>query len=735
MEWEKLLNEQQLKGVYHTQGAVLVVAGAGSGKTRVLTYRIAYLLEHEGISPYRILAITFTNKATNEMKERIETLCPTAQGLWISTFHSFCSRVLRQHIDKLGYTKDFSIYDDVESSRVCKRVIENKHLDPKLYLNKALWHISNAKNKGWKPESYRNHLADNDADTIIEIYEGYEAAMRQSNALDYDDLLLKTVELLVSHPEVLSYYQERFHYVHIDEYQDTNRIQYALVKLIVKGDGAGHEGHGNIFAVGDEDQSIYGWRGADINNILDFRKDFEGAVVIKLEQNYRSTGNILAASNALIANNKSRFGKKLWTSDDKGETVSVERCISDGEEADYVVRQIAMKIREGRQPQDFAILVRLNALTNKLEERLTTYNIPYKVFGGFRFFERKEIKDMLAYLRLLVNFRDNEAFLRIVNTPKRGIGDTVVDALLSYASARDLTLMEVIFEMDDIPEFSGVMRKKLQVFRDLFLDLLSDSTHMGIATLAKSIYEKAGFSLLYAGEDEENYNKRLTVDELLQGMNEFEKDNPGAGLSEYLQSVTLSSDTDEIQGDNYVTLATVHAVKGLEFPVVFIVGLEENVFPSGVYSKSDVEIEEERRVMYVAMTRAREKLYLTYAADRFRFGRHEQNPESRFITEIRKELGLLPVKRSNNTYGGVHRAPTQQAQIDPTKEEKYTVQYTAPSARPKPVNTGIAVGVMVEHPKFGKGRVIILNGDNATIAFEGVGVKNLSLKIAPLKKL
>ncbi|MBO4535172.1 MAG: UvrD-helicase domain-containing protein, partial [Clostridia bacterium] len=329
MEWEQLLNEQQLQGVRKTEGAVLVVAGAGSGKTRVLTYRIAYLLE-QGVSPYRILAITFTNKATNEMRERIETLCPMAQGLWISTFHSFCSRVLRRDIEKLGYTKDFSIYDDVESKRVCKRVIENKHLDPKVYLDRILWHISYAKNKGWGPDAYASHLADHDADVILDVYEGYEEAMKLANALDYDDLLLKTVELFVRYPQVLAIYQDRFEYVHIYEYQDTNRIQYALIKLIVKGDGKGNEGHGNIFAVGDEDQSIYGWRGADINNILDFRKDFEGAEIIKLEQNYRSTGNILAAANALIANNKGRFGKRLWTSDDKGDAVSVERCVNDG---------------------------------------------------------------------------------------------------------------------------------------------------------------------------------------------------------------------------------------------------------------------------------------------------------------------------------------------------------------------------------------------------------------------
>ena len=722
MELEKLLNEQQLKGVYQTEGAVLVIAGAGSGKTRVLTYRIAYLLE-QGVSPFHILAITFTNKATNEMKERILSLCPTAQGVWVSTFHAFCARVLRQHIELLGYTKDFSIYDDVEQTRLVKKILKNKQLDEKVYLNKCLWHISNAKNKGLSPDRYIDACGDREADTICAVYERYDEELRLANALDYDDLLLKTVTLFGSQPQVLQYYQDRFQYVHIDEYQDTNRIQYLLVKMLVAT-------HGNLFAVGDEDQSIYAWRGADINNILDFRKDFPNATVIKLEQNYRSTGNILAASNVLIKHNRSRFAKTLWTAAGEGESVVIERKPTDSEEAEYVVNLIATQIRQGAQPKDFAILVRLNALTGKFEERLNLYNIPYKVFGGFKFFERKEIKDVLAYMRILVNPRDNEALLRVINTPKRGIGDTVVSQLVQYAAARSMAIAEVLLDrVEDVPEFAPAMIKKLVVFRDLYYDLFQASTIHGIAGTLKYIIDKAGFALAFAGEDEELLNKRLNLDELVQIATEFENDNPQCSISEFLQSVSLSSDSDDIQEDNFVSVATVHAVKGLEFPVVFVVGLEDNIFPSGVYTKTEAEIEEERRVMYVAMTRAQKKLYLTYAQSRYRFGRYEANPVSRFVTEIQEGMGwAAPRAKPQRTYTNTATHTTQ-----PTlANERYTPQYQSASTHATLV---LRVGDKVTHPKFGKGMVIACKDDNATVAFEAVGVKILNIKIAPLTKL
>ncbi|MBQ9146033.1 MAG: UvrD-helicase domain-containing protein [Clostridia bacterium] len=722
MDWMNCLNEQQLQGVKQTQGAVLVVAGAGSGKTRVLTCRIAHLIE-QGVSPYRILAITFTNKATKEMQERLETLCNGARGLWISTFHSFCARILRSHIDRLGYTKDFSIYDDVESGRLVKRIVKNKQLDEKLYVDKAIWHISNAKNKGLGPEKYIDSCADKNPDIICDIYEKYEEEMQRANALDYDDLLLKTIILFAQFPEVLRIYQERFEYIHIDEYQDTNHIQYLLVRMLASY-------HGNIFAVGDEDQSIYGWRGADINNILSFRKDFPDCTVIKLEQNYRSTGNILEAANALIAKNTTRFGKKLWTAEGKGAPLVIEDKSTDGEEADWVVREIASLLRSGEyQPRDIAILVRLNALTGKFEERLTSYNIPYKVFGGFKFFERKEIKDVLAYCRLLVNPRDNEALLRIINVPKRGIGDVVVSQLVSYASARSMAYSEVLFSGLEQSGLPATTIKKLAVFRDLYFDIFNRAQTLGVGDIFKTVVNQAGFGLMYAGEDEESYNKRLNIDQLVQFAEEYERDNPTSTLSDYLQSVTLSSDADEILEDNFLSVATVHAVKGLEFPVVFVVGLEENVFPSGVFSKSELEMEEERRVMYVAMTRAQKRLYLSHSATRFRFGRVESNAESRFLCEIKDALGYEKPRPA--TFKG-RSSWTPQNIPDPNKNQVYTAQYSNQSGVKKaPVE--VRVGTKVRHPKFGEGTVIIVNGENATVAFEAVGVKQLSLRFAPLE--
>jgi len=736
MNWEALLNEQQLKGVYQTEGAVLVIAGAGSGKTRVLTYRIAYLLEM-GVAPTRILAITFTNKATKEMQERIETLCPNAKGLWISTFHAMCARILRRDIDLLGYTKDFTIYDDVESGRLIKKIIKNKQLDEKMYLNKCVWHISNAKNKGLSPEKYVLTMGDPNADIICSVYERYEEEMKLNNALDYDDLLLKTVILFMEHPEVLRKYQERFLYIHIDEYQDTNKIQYALVRMLA-------DLHGNIFAVGDEDQSIYGWRGADINNILSFRKDFEGATVIKLEQNYRSTENILAASNALIKNNRNRFGKTLWSELGKGESVVVEHRATDGDEAEYVVTQIGSMLRSGAyEPKDFAILVRLNALTSKFEERLNSYNIPYKVFGGFRFFERKEIKDVLAYCRLLVNPRDSEALLRAINTPKRGIGDKVIQDLVEYAAARSMSPGEVLLEnLEGAVELSPATKKKLIMFRDLYADLFNYHIEHGVGDTVRYIVEKAGFALAYAGDDEETYNKRLNIDELIQSADEYEKENIEPSLSEYLQAVTLSSDSDEILEDNYVSVATVHAVKGLEFPVVFVVGLEENIFPSGAYNKTDVEIEEERRVMYVAMTRAQKRLYMTYCDSRFRFGHYEYNKESRFLTEIKEAMGWEKPKPVRSGWTPTRKewgapattAGTQKGTLDGNQNQVYKGNIAAPTVTPRPLAT-YKVGDKVRHPKFGKGMVIGVEGDIGTIAFDGVGIKKLSFKIAPLTKL
>lgn len=720
MNLEEILNDKQLEGVYTTEGAVLVIAGAGSGKTRVLTYRVAYLIEELEVSPYNILAITFTNKATNEMKERLEKLSHFAKGVWVSTFHAFCARVLRVHIEKLGYLKEFSIYDDLECSRLIKRILQNKHQkDDARIINSIACFISDAKNKGVAPSEslLKCGRGNYEQDKLYsDVYESYEEELKKNNALDYDDLLLKTVILFTQFPEVLKYYAERFRYIHIDEYQDTNKIQYLLVRML-------SSIHGNLFAVGDDDQSIYGWRGAEISNIINFRKDFPEAKVIKLEQNYRSTGNILNVSNILIANNNQRYGKKLWTSEGVGETVYVKRRSSDSDEAEFVVGEIARRIQEGASPRDFAVLVRLNALTNKIEERLNLYAIPYKVYGGMKFFDRKEIKDVLAYVRAIINPRDSEAMLRIINTPKRGIGDTVITALREYCKREQVSVSDALFGTS-VASFGPQIDKKLKVFKTLYYDLFNKAINAKPSDAISYIVDKAGFSALYSNKDEEDYNRLLNIGELINSAKEFESLNPDADLSEYLQGVSLSSDSDDIQSDNYVTLATVHSVKGLEFNVVFIIGLEENVFPCNVLYKSETEIEEERRVMYVAMTRARKVLYMTYCQSRYRFGKEEFNGVSRFIEEIKRGLGYkkpepkkAPIVKPEQTYS-------------PNPSREYVQQYGQKVER-QAVKVRIAQKVV--HKKFGSGTVIAVNGENATIAFESVGIKVMNLRVAPIE--
>lgn len=727
IDLKSILNEQQIQGVVNTDGGILVIAGAGSGKTRVLTYRIAYLISEMHVSPYNILAITFTNKAANEMKERLQTVCSRIQGLWVSTFHSFCARVLRTHIDKLGYSKDYSIYGELESSRVVKRILQNKHYEEKNYLNNCLWHISNAKNKGLNPEQYALVCGDNNAAIYCDVYVSYEEELKYNNALDYDDLLLKTVQLFGLFPEVLEYYADRFTYIHIDEYQDTNKIQYVLVRML-------SSKHGNLFAVGDEDQSIYGWRGADISNIINFKQDFPNGLVIKLEQNYRSTGNILNAGNALISYNKNRYGKTLWTSSERGENIEIRKLGNETEEAEFVVSKIAQRIELGAKPSDFAILVRLNALTNKIEERLTSYGIPYKVFGGMKFFERKEIKDVLAYLRVLVNSHDGEALLRIINTPKRGIGDTVIETLQNYAVSRNMSIGEVLFGNLESTDFPPAMIKKLNVFLNIYKDIFNQSLVSTLTELAKYIIQRAGFSLLYSGTDEEDYNRRMNLEELVNAISEFEKTNQGATISDFLENVSLMSDSDDIQSDDFVSVATVHAVKGLEFNTVFIIGLEENIFPAGALYKSPDEIEEERRVMYVAITRAKKKLYMTCTWERFRYGRHEAYPESRFLHEIKAKLLGDTQKVQTHTPQKVQKPNYSYAgnQSSNTQPEKYQAQYVSDNSAKKPLSN-VKVGCKVKHKKFGIGTIIQIKGDIATIAFEGVGIKQLSLAIAPLE--
>ena len=727
------LNKEQLEAVKATEGAVLVLAGAGSGKTRVLTYRIAYLIDEKKVSPYHILAITFTNKATKEMQERLEKMLGEGSGVWVSTFHSLCARILRYEADKLGYDKNYTIYSDADSERVIKRIVQNKHIEKQGFESKVAYHIGNAKTYLYSPDEYRKECGDRDAMEICDVYEAYEEELKAANAMDYDDLLIKTYELFRDFPEVLKKYAERFHYIHIDEYQDTSRLQFRIASQLASV-------HGNIFAVGDEDQSIYGWRGADISNILDFKKDFPEATLIKLEQNYRSTPNILNAANAVIANNRGRFDKKLWTEQEGGVRVEIYTAQDDREEADYVVRQISNLIRErGMSPAQFAILVRMNALTKKFEEKLRYFRVPYKVYGGFKFYERREVKDLLAYFRAIVNPRDNDAFLRIINTPKRGIGDIVLDELSFVANQTGYSVSDILFGDMESLRLSLKSAKKLRVFKELYDKLQAANRTMSISEFATYVAEEAGFFIAFAGDKEEDLSRRENLNQLIGEIADYEKENQGASLEEYLQSVSLISDTDDIQTDEYVTLSTVHSVKGLEFDAVFVTGLEENVFPSQSYNKSTSEIEEERRVMYVAMTRAKRRLYLTAAKSRFMYGSTQYNPRSRFLKEAEEKIypkrtaEPKPVFSSaNKGYGGYVEAPKPKRALSDILRSVNGA--TADLSKASAGAASFKLGDKVVHPRYGVGRIIQIVGDNASIAFDGLGIKQFNMKVAPFKK-
>ena len=727
------LNKEQLEAVHATEGAVLVLAGAGSGKTRVLTYRIAYLIEEKKVNPYHILAITFTNKATKEMKERLETMLGEGSGIWVSTFHSLCARILRYDADKLGYDKNYTIYSDNDTDRVIKRIIANKHIDKQGFESKVAFHIGNAKTYMFSPEEYRKECGDRDAMEICDVYEAYEEELKAANAMDYDDLLIKTYQLFTEFPDVLKKYAERFRYIHIDEYQDTSRLQFKIASML-----AGV--HGNIFAVGDEDQSIYGWRGADISNILDFKKDFPNATLIKLEQNYRSTPNILNAANAVIENNRGRFDKKLWTDREGGVRVEIYTAQDDREEADYVVRQISNLVRErGMSPKDFAILVRLNALTKKFEDKLRYFRVPYKVYGGFKFYERKEVKSLLAYFRAIVNSRDNDAFLRIINTPKRGIGESVTEELSALSSETGQSVSDILFGDMEALGMSAKSAKKLRIFKELYDKLLAANGTMSLSDFATYVAEEAGFFLAFVGDKEEDVSRRENLNQLIGEIAEFEKENSGASLEEYLQSVSLISDTDEIQTDEYVTLSTVHSVKGLEFDAVFVTGLEENVFPSNSYGKSTSEIEEERRVMYVAMTRAKKRLYLTCAKSRFMYGTTQYNPRSRFLKEAEEKIYPKRIADAKPSFGGVPSGNSHYGvPAAPKRNESEILKAVngraADLSRVASGAIDFKLGDKVIHPRYGVGRIIQISGDNATIAFDGLGIKQFNMKIAPFKK-
>ena len=635
------LNSEQIGPVKQTEGPVLVLAGAGSGKTRVLTSRIAYLIEEMGVPARAILAITFTNKAADEMKERLSKMVDI-NGMWVCTIHSMCVRILRDFASSVGVSSNFSIYSETERSNIIKKSFQECGFEDEKLLKNAKWHIANAKMLGSEPTKYLDENAgEPEIEKIVSVYRRYQAHLKENNSLDFDDLLSETRKLLLTDADAREYLSSKFRYVLVDEFQDTNGVQYDIVRML-------SSAHKNLFVVGDDDQSIYGWRGAKLENILHFEKDFPGAKVFKLERNYRSTKEILSLANEVIKNNGRRKQKVLWTENPEGDKTKVYEGEQETDEARFVAHTIAGLMNKGYKFSDFAVLMRLNALTRSFEQEFTADGIPFKVFGGFKFFERKEVKDLLAYLRVINNPLDGEAIVRIINFPKRGIGQTTVDKLQAYAAREELSVYDAIIDLDEMG-FNASTRAKLEAFFALIKKWIIESQSLPVNELVKQIVQDTAMREAYSDSSDESINKLANIEEFISSVDEYCKLNPDATLTDYLQQVTLSSDTDEMDDSEYVTLATVHSVKGLEFKCVFVVGLEENIMPVSRSVGNSEDMEEERRLMYVAITRAKDRLYLTRSKSRYLYGKREASMRSRFLKELASVVEL-PVSEPRRSF-------------------------------------------------------------------------------------
>lgn len=707
------LNEEQKKALYETEGVVLVTAGAGSGKTRLLTHRICLLVQR-GVSIYNILAITFTNKATNEIKERIKQMrnlpISTLTGVWISTFHSMCVRILRQEIDYLkGYDRNFTIISETDRDKILKEICKNLGLDDE-DVSKVETHIDNIKNKGLDIEEYFSAVVEFGNKEMLLKYKhavyDYEKRLFESNSLDFDDLLNKTLFLFTNFPDVLKKYAIRFQYVLVDEFQDTNLVQYKLIKLLVSY-------WGNLFVVGDEDQCIYSWRGANFKNIFNLKEDFKDVKVFKLERNYRSSKTILNLANNVISNNTERLEKHLWTEKEEGLPPTIYSAFDERDEALFIAREIENMVAKGYSYSDFAILMRLNALSRPIEEGLLSYNIPYRLYGGQKFFERAEIKILIAYISIFVNPKDEISLLKVINFPKRGIGDVAISNI--QKEAEDKSLLEYL--LSEKFEFSKYYNK-LKNFVESYKILKGFLNEISMQDFAEKMVKMFGILNEYNGKDEESINRLSNIDSFMTSIKEFEEQNEDATFTDYLAGIMLRSDQDDIENGGYVSVSTIHAVKGLEFRVVFVVALEEGLFPLTRAMNSHSEMEEERRLMYVAITRAEEKIYLSHVAKRYMYGKSNYEIESRFL----KELGIVEKKKIEPEK--VKPTPRRKSDFFLDEEEK------------GPFDSGLNVGDIVEHKRFGKGKVLEISDDGLVgkIDFDMVGVKELMLNMANLEK-
>lgn len=771
------LNDMQQMAVFHTEGPLLILAGAGSGKTRVLTHRIAYLMEEKHVSPYNIMAITFTNKAAAEMRNRVNKIVGFgAEQVWVSTFHSACVRILRRYIDRIGYSTDFTIYDTDDQKRLMKNVIKDLNLDSKIYKeNGMLNKISDFKNKLMTTGDVAS-MARSDFKmlNVSKIYDNYQEALKNNNALDFDDLIMKTVQLFTKCPEVLESYQDRLQYIMVDEYQDTNAAQFAFVKLLAKK-------HQNLCVVGDDDQSIYKFRGADITNILQFEKYFPNARVIKLEQNYRSTKNILEAANAVIHNNEGRKDKTLWSDNEKGDKIDLYQAEDGYSEAEMVASTIKEDVDNGRSDySDYAILYRTNNQSRVLEEKLMMKNIPYKIIGGQNFYQRKEIKDIIAYLRVISNPTDDIAVERIINVPKRGIGATTVDKVKDYARAYGMDLYEALMDVENIPGLSRAAGK-IKKFTDLIEGYKKDEYYGEIEKLTKDILDDTGYVSELAAENTDEANGRIeNIDELLSKIVEYRENAEDPVLSEFLEEVALVSEIDNLSEDSsYVVLMTVHSAKGLEFPYVFLCGMEDGLFPGymSIMSGDNEELEEERRLCYVAITRAMKKLTISYAKKRMVRGEMQYNIVSRFVKEVPPMIvnsknitdrvaagyekkpsfsgfggyeGSMNMGGSgymgSDNYGGARSYAASQRK-NAYKAMAAKPAYGNPSSKPgfgkefvvTKADIDYTVGDRVKHMKFGEGTVLgIEDGPRdyqVTVNFDTAGQKVMMASFAKLKKM
>ena len=731
MNYRALLNDEQYQAVVCTEGPVLVSAGAGSGKTRLLTYRVAYLITECGVPADKILAITFTNKAAGEMKDRIRKIAPDGDLVTVCTFHSFCARMLRKYSSFLkGYKENFTIYSENDVAKLQKDIFKQMKIDDESTRSNFKHNLSILKNENMTIDEYaRIFDYDKDINDFVKFYRLYQGEMQKNNAMDFDDLLINFYTLIYENQDVLDSIQNKYTYFSVDEFQDTNKIQYDIIKLLASKTN-------NLLIVGDEDQSIYGWRGANINNIFNFTHDFKDVKIFKLEQNYRSTKKILDRANLIIKNNKNRLDKKLFTENGEGTDVFYYLAMNESDEADFVVQNIIRKHASGVPYNEIAILMRLNALSRTFEEKLLTYNIPHIMYNGFKFFERAEIKNVLAYLTAIVNPNDDISFSRIINFPKRGIGDTSIEKLDEIAIKNGTSLKDAVmnYEQEILPK---ALKDKLKGLKDLLFDLETNIDQMGMYDFFTYMLEKSNILKSFDLDNEQDYERFLNVNSLVNSVKEFEENNPDATILDYLESVTLSTAMDSDDG-NGVVIATVHGAKGLEFDTVFVVGCEEKIFP---ISRDDSEdLEEERRLMYVAITRAKNDLILTSSSSRFMYGKREYCVKSRFLYE----LDLVKDRQINskyNSYNNNYKYSNNGGNMNTLQSnnnQSFNYTFNKDTIEKKTIDfSKVKLGAKVVHPKFGEGEIVEITPNSSNhcvkIKFDVVGEKMLSLDYAPIE--